>query len=80
MIGFGRKLTPHEQEVCDEYEAALDTVPGCRNYDRISVHNAFPHIKMAWDKTVEVHNATRKYMEITDRLLGSLDNNEGNIE
>ena len=45
-----RKLTELEKETWDAYEWTLDQVEGVRGYDRVSVHNAFPNIKAAFEK------------------------------
>ena len=45
-----RKLTELEKETWDAYEWALDQVEGARKYDRVSVHEACPDIKAAFEK------------------------------
>lgn len=50
MISNSRPLTELEQETWAAYEYALDQVKGVRSYDRVSVHEAFPDIKAAFEK------------------------------
>ena len=53
MINRDRVLTKIEQETWDHYEAVLDLYNNRYNvrcYDRVSVHNAFPEIKTAFEK------------------------------
>lgn len=57
MIGHSRQLTEVEQETWDAYEAVLDLYNdryNVRSYDRVSVHNAFPEIKEAFEKCVSM--------------------------
>jgi len=46
----GRPLTKLEQETWDIYEWTLDQHPDTRGYDRVSVHEAFPDIKAAFEQ------------------------------
>ena len=45
-----RKLTELEKETWDAYDYALDQVPNGRAYDRVSVHEACPTVKAAFEK------------------------------
>ena len=56
-----RTLTELEQETWTAYEYALDQVEGVRGYDRVSVHNAFPDIKAAFEKC----RAAQTYYHLT---------------
>lgn len=62
MISENRPLTELEQETWNAYEWALDQVEGIRGYDRVSVHEAFPDIKAAFEKV----QAMRTYIILTD--------------
>ena len=73
MSQYGRVLYEDEKEAWVEYEAALDTVPTCRNYDRVSVHNAFPHIQEAFDKVQQLsleHREQRKKFKKMKEAMG----------
>ena len=48
----GRFLTDNEKEAWDEYEQLLDRhneLFNVKMYDRVSVHNAFPELKEAFE-------------------------------
>lgn len=52
-----RKLKLSEKEAWDRYQDVLDKYHEefrVRNYDRVSVHEAFPEIKKAFDDCVEL--------------------------
>lgn len=50
MMHNTRTLNELEQETWDAYEYALDQVQNSRMYDRVSVHEACPDIKTAFEK------------------------------
>lgn len=50
MITGGRPLTDYEQEAWRDYEQVLDSIPNARMYDRVSVLNAFPELRAAFDR------------------------------
>lgn len=58
----GRYLTPLEQEVVDEYDALLEQYHEkykVKWYDPVSVHEAFPELKAAFEKKVALHTYYR---------------------
>jgi len=70
MLDNARPLTELEQKTWDAYEWALDQVEGVRGYDRVSVHNATPDIKAAFDKCCKMHS----YHKVLDNLTKDYDN------
>ena len=56
-----RKLTQVERDMWDRYENILNKYHEkhkVKHYDRVSIHNAFPEIKEAFDKCVETMKTT----------------------
>ena len=49
-MGEGRPLTELERETWAEYERTIDAIPNARMYDRVSIHDAFPEVKAAFNK------------------------------
>ncbi len=64
MITESRPLTEIEKATWDAYEWALDQVPNGRAYDRVSIHEAFPDVKAAFEKCQSLqsyHALTKDY-------------------
>ena len=67
----GRFVTSAEQQAWEEYEAVLDKYHEkyrVRYYDRVSVHDAFPEIKTAFEKCCILSKQVNELIKTRFRL------------
>jgi hypothetical protein len=64
----GRLLTSEEIEAWAAYESLLKKIPNGKNYDRVSIHRAFPKVNEAFNHACHVSEQVRRMLMIKEKF------------